>query len=381
MESSARQRNKVGCNPAERGVAPAFWRQGLDGTFSAEAWSCFAKEYWERGPLLIPQTLTQPLASEAEIFRASVEAGAHFRATDDDRGLSFYVEHARQVASIGDYLPQASDGSLARYAERVSRRLEGRRFGLVLEDIQVYAPTMWWQCRAFLRGLDAAVPGAGANRKATAFIGNYAMTPSGLHRGTSGNFKFVVSGRKRMRLWPDQFFRGRKGVDHTVHIEPFLPAATTLEGGPGDVLYWPSDQWHVGEALGGLCVSVSLAIFVQTRPPSNGDGSERAIAQRLNHASGGGFLRVPAPLPSRQIKAEEFVRSDARYPVFWEPGRAGEIVCSANGHAFAVKAERALIELLEQLNRGGKFRVSDLVGGRPALRRLLEKLRQLRAIS
>ncbi len=104
-----------------------------------------------------------------------------------------------------------------------------------------------------------------------------------------------------------------------------------------------------------------------------------AIARRLNHASGGGFRRVPAPLPFRRINAENFVRSDARYPVFWEPGRAGEIVCSANGHAFAVKADRALIELLEQLNRGGRFRVRDLDGGRPALR-VAGKLRRLRAI-
>ncbi len=169
VESSARQGNRAGCNPAERGVGPAFWRQGLDGTFSADAWSCFAKEYWERQPLLLPQVLTQPLASEAEIFQASVEAGAHFRAIDEDFGLSLYVEHARQVASIDDYLPQASDGSLARYAERVSRCLEGRRFGLVLEDIQAYAPTLWWQCRAFLSGFDAGCARCGSESESDCF--------------------------------------------------------------------------------------------------------------------------------------------------------------------------------------------------------------------
>lgn len=381
--SNKRRRSKAGVDQPSPAVAPAFSgaQSQHESQFAPEFWSHFTREHWERQPLFIPKPFSRPLIREAEIFRAVLDACTRFCQEREDVPLAFYIEHARQVASVVDYLPVAADKNMVRYASRISRTLRGQRFALIVEDIQAYAPELWWRFREFLGGLDDAVPRAGVNRKATVFIGNYAMTPSGLHVGTSGNFKFIISGRKRMRLWSDDFFRNQRGVNHTVHIERFLPAATTLECRAGDVLYWPSDQWHVGEAVGGLAVSVSLAVFIKSRAGKPAAGaSERRIAAWLNRKTGGGFHRVPTPLPHRILADHRRVRCDPRFPILWQTGDDGAIICSANGRAFAVKADEEIPKLLARLNSGDVCQVSELIATRSSLRALLEKLRQLRAI-
>lgn len=364
----AQRPQKAGASGRARATAPVF--------LSSEFWAEFAAEIWEKRPALYRQPFAPPLVAPAELFRATLRASRLYRDEAEDVPLSFYIEHARVVASVADYLPTAADKNMERYARRISRMLDGRRFALIIEDIQAYSPSLWRRFTSFLGPLDEAIPEVGARRKATVFIGDYAMTPSGLHVGTSGNFKFVVSGRKRMRLWPDAFFRGRKGVNHTTHVEPFLRKATTLEAAPGDIIYWPSDQWHVGEALGGLAVSISLAIFVQTRASEPQRGDERAIAAWLNQQTSGGFAHVPGPVP-RGLKMSAHLRGVAPRPILWRHGRNGEIICSANGHAFAIQENERAIALLERLNTGERL----VVPRDRSLRALLEKLHQLRAVA
>src|SRR6185436_729100 len=43
-------------------------------------------------------------------------------------------------------------------------------------------------------------------------------------------------------------------------------ASVVLQGKPGDVIYWPSSYWHVGEDAGGLSVAISLALFMEAEP-------------------------------------------------------------------------------------------------------------------
>jgi hypothetical protein len=88
------------------------------------------------------------------------------------------------------------------------------------------------------------------------------------------------------------------------------------------------------------------------------------------------------------------VRGQAAYPVVWL--RAGDdLICSANGHAFAVTASPRVVALLERLNGGEPHVVSGLIaeyaGTSTAtrvevettpenIRALLEKLASFRAI-
>ncbi len=342
-------------------------------------WSQFAREHWEKKPALLRQPFGRSFLAPAEMFQAVLAAGEAYRRDRASVPLDFYVEHARKTGTLDQYLPVAAEQNLDDYAARLSAQLRGRRFALIIEHIQAQAPEFWLRCRQFLGGLDEAVPTAGVNRKATVFIGDYGMTPSGLHVGTSGNFKFIVSGRKRLRLWPSEYFRGKKGVNHTKQIEPFLADAITLEGEPGDVIYWPSDQWHVGEALGGLAVSVSLAVFVHSRArPAAAGESRGAIAARLNRRTGGGFARTPRPLAGEGLPESAIVVAAARDAIEWEADASGEMVCSAGGHSFALPDCPAAFDLLARLNRGERVPVRE---SQKLTRALLEKLVSLRALT
>ncbi|MGH7393242.1 MAG: hypothetical protein ACREM3_27865, partial [Candidatus Rokuibacteriota bacterium] len=418
-----------------RGDRPAF---GL----SSRRWGEFYRRDWERRGLVLEQPLAAPLATPAEAFRCLLRASEAYRAGDRSVPLEFCIEHARLLADVAAHLPTDSDGSPAGYAERMTRQLEGRRFGLVVEDFQAFDATLWLRLRQFLRGLfdRTGIPREAA--KATLFLGNYRRTPFGLHRGRSSNFMFVVEGRKRILAWPDAFFRGKEDMTNRTDYGRLLPEAITLEGEPGDVIYWPSDYWHIGEDAGGLSAAISVALFMDagaagtlTRhaapliehrgaaldraarfPRSVGRlaamveraaGSLRDLdrapelrraltASWLNHATGAGFRRVPPPLLDVRLADDDIVTGQPADPILWLRGADREVLCSANGHDFAIAANPRLLRLLERLNAGTPARVAALVaehagacraGGRtfeasPAdVRALLEHLCRVRAIS
>jgi hypothetical protein len=195
---------------------------------------------------------------------------------------------------------------------------------------------------------------------------------------------------------------------------PYVADSTVLDGQSGDILYWPHDYWHVGEAVDGhLSVAISVALFmhddggagdllarasrpvrrvlaqgtetVTVRPAcvaTSLPGMTRAVARatatlrsasedrglarallaaRLNHATGYGFALPPAPLPVRPLADDAVVRGVPEYPILWL--RDGEdLVCSANGHAFTATASPHILSLLERLNGGEPYPVQDLVG-------------------
>jgi hypothetical protein len=352
-------------------------------------WDRIAKEYWERRPVRIKHPFRHAIISPKEMFAAVVDAAARYSKDERNAVLAFQIEGKRVEADPRKFFPRRSDQTLSRYADRLAQMLRGRRFALIIEEIQMEAPRVWLRFREFLYGLARAgrVP---ARVKASVFVGNYKITPAGLHRGNSANFKFVVQGRKKLHLWPDKLFRAEKNLARTLDVGRLLPSATTLEGRPGDIIYWPSDRWHVGECVGGLAVSVSLALYVKERPPGTSDR-----VARLNWTTSSGFACVPPPLPRRALHDRTVVRINPDFPIKCLPDRNAEIICSANGYAFTVTAHPGVLKLLRQLNTGGRFRVAQLIrqhagdfqSGRilfsakqKDIRALLEKLYSLRAL-
>jgi hypothetical protein len=373
------------------GIPSIIRPHAIDGfTFSKGLWKRVAKEYWERRPVLIKHPFRSAMISPKEMFAAVMDAAARYRKGERNAQVAFQIEGKRVEADPRKFLPQPGDRAMSGYVNRLARMLRGRWFALIIEEIQMEAPQVWLRFREFLCGLSRVgiVP---ARVKASVFVGNYKITPAGLHRGNSANFKFVVQGRKKLHLWPDKLFHGRKNLTGTLDVGRLLSAATTLEGHAGDIIYWPSDRWHVAECVGGLAVSVSLALYIKERPP----GPSAKVA-RLNCATSFGFSQVPDPLPHRQLKDNAVIRAHPHYPIIWLAGRDNEVICSANGHAFSVAAHPEVLKLLKELNRGNALRVGALIGqhsgdaqvgrvtfkaGSEDIRALLEKLYCLRAIS
>ena len=366
-------------------LAPARTSSGY--TLPDGFWTSFHETHWEKVGAVIAQPFAAPLASPDESFACLVTASERYRAGDHSVLLEFCIEHAQQLVDIGRYLPERSDESANGYAERITPLIGGRRFGLVVEDVQAYDAALWLRLRDYLRGLFEHTGLPGDCAKATVFMGNYDRTPFGLHRGNSGNFMFVVDGQKRMRTWPDAYFRGKEDLTHKLDYARHNGESIVMDAGPGDVIYWPSDYWHIGESLDSkMSSAVSVALFmnprlatdalvpaagmlrrhlpahrdIPVRPNRMTESSafidsvasretaalrsmaadpafERALrAGLLKKVTGYGFLRPPSALATRALPDDATIRALPEYPTLWIGGEDDEIVVSANGHALSI---------------------------------------------
>ena len=387
-------------------LAPSF---GLPTCF----WQRFHDECWERRATVIARPFPASLAEPEQTFAAIVDACDLWRAGQRDDTLRFFIGETQLLADVEQYLPRRDDESSAGYGARVSQLLGGRRFGLVIEEFQAFDAVLWQRLRDFLRGLYDVTGMPAEAAKATLFLGNYAATPWGLHRGRSGNFQFVVEGPKRIRTWPDAYWRGREDLSLRTDYQGHNEGSTVHDAQSGDIIYWPHDHWHVGEGIGGrVSVAISVALFmndegaannllaralgpvrrelarasghapvhprdVQSSLPSVTDivahetaalraagddrGLRRAlIALRLNHATGYGFGVLPARLPAQPLQDDAVVFGTSEYPILWL--RDDDVfVCSANGHAFTVTSTPQIVSLLERLNSGTPHRVETLI--------------------
>jgi len=223
--------------------------------------------------------------------------------------------------------------------------------------------------------------------KLTLFLGNYRNTPYGVHLGGASNFKFVIAGRKRMRVWDDASVRDKDALSFTNRYRSRLSGSIALDGAPGDVLYFPSSYWHVAEDSGRLSLSISVDLFVQPEPTYHPPTDAESLLLSINRSTASGFDDVPAVRPPRRLASADVIRGDPRRPIQWTKGKGRELVCSANGHACSAPRLRAVTSLLARLNAGAPICVRDAVRdhsgaglSRGGVRALLEKLYAFRAV-
>lgn len=385
-------------------------------------WENFVEQYWEKKPVVLKQPFGNPPLTSTEIFEATVAASDQFRAGRPGVPLRLFIERSRLSQDLGLHFPEASDGSLSHYTERLQARLGEQRFMFVLNNLQVYSYHLWAKMRNFLNGLYelTGVPSGAVDTDV--FIGNYKRTAAGIHKDAAGTFTFVVEGRKRMVVWPYEFFQERLGnKDYRKHYfqfdgldhDCFRDQATVLEGEPGDVLYWPSTYWHVGESDEPLHVSLNLSFYFPWQPlkfigstvnklvesslgtaawaemysfnPKNIKETAQALPQEITLAmdalkqasshplfqktaqlswvsrvTGFGFSEVPPPLPLKALVESDIIQADPNYPIVWIPCSDYEMICSANGHSFTVPAHSNIAALIDLLNTGAKLRVKNL---------------------
>jgi len=381
---------------------------------SRSFWETFCDLHLEKSPVVLKQPFASPFALSSDVFNGLVNASEQYREGTRIPPVRFYIEHAWQQAEIGKLLPHRDDSSISGFVERITRDLQGRHFGLIVNDYHSQDEVTWCKLRRFLLGLYEIVGMPPNQCEVGVFFGNYDKTPFGLHKDPHSVFTFIVEGRKRILAWPDEVFRGRPKMHDTLEYEQFRDQAIVLDGEPGDVIYWPSSHWHVAESTGGISLTISFSIDFSRYAPvhifqgvvrmlqdrlmsTNGTGveplnlarrtqnadmiyglTETAVdslnsvvndpqlprllqVQWLNHVTNLGFNGVPPPLPSRTLGDDEIVQGDAGFPIIWFPIEDDEIICSANGHSFSITAHPNIIKLLDELNAGVAGSVNQLI--------------------
>ncbi|MET7640725.1 cupin domain-containing protein [Streptomyces sp. NPDC005438] len=388
-------------------------------------WDTFVSRYWDREPVLYRGVDGGPFAEE-EVFEASVRGSRPPHPLAIPTNLQFLVER-RQQTRPRDYLPELSDGSFEGYERRMDQRLDGQRYALVVHRFHAFSHPVWRRARQFYSGLWERVGQPTHSVGSTLFHGSYEHSPVGVHQDRFSTFMFCVRGTKRMRFWAERPWS--EPVHTVLDYRPYLDSSFVVEVGPGDLLYWPSRYYHVGESAGrepATSVNVGVPrrehrpyyeikdLFRGTRPTASAplftpdagpDGrlsgelptaladavdafsrelseepfQDRATALALRVRTGGGFWPTPPPAAPPPLDEATPVRACA--PLLVAPGD-GPRRYGANGNVSAGRAGPEALAVLDRLNAGESVTVSGLPQPlRDEVRALLEELESFRAVT
>jgi hypothetical protein len=384
-------------------------------------WRRFAEQHWERAPLVLRRPLSEPLATPEQLFAIIVGASERYRQEGRVSGIPsersgrirLNIDNAVLLTDVERHLPLSSDGSLAGYTERMHHQFDGRPFELIVHQLQAYDAGLWRRLGRFIHGLYHHIGLPADKTEAVLFLRNHAATSFGIHQDDASVFMFVLQGTKRLLAWPDETFRGKEGRFASLDYARHRDTAMVLEGEAGDVIYWPSQLWHVGEAEAGLSASISLGLrlhhspladviniatallarkFSATRidtyscdwnnpnraaeqlpsPLEQGlhqlkdliDSGELASALQshwTNRVTGAGFTRVPAPQAAGSTSDQATIRGSDEFPIAWKPWRPGFMTISAGGSTLPVAESPGVTRLLERLSTGQPQPVGALI--------------------
>lgn len=358
---------------------------------------------WQRFPVLFRgHGLGDLLGTHDEIlagFRGLKGLGQHPRV---------YVDGTRLAPADG-HPCTASDSSLEAYLERLSGEYESSNVAVVADFFERSHPRIWFRHSAFLSGLYRAVGFPVGTASANVFVGSYDRTPFGFHKDRTDSFLYSLAGRKRFLIWnfddvakhlPLPADARHENIRYEKYDYTRLHSiAMVADTQPGDLLYWPWDAFHIGEpSPGELTVSVAIGIepfgspFWGVEPVAErgsyamrtepfGDGAQpdlvagrveamsRAIEDRavrdalreelLLRRTRLAFANPPPPAPVPELTDETWLRPPLPGLVAWQSAD-GRVVVSANGYSFSADEDPALLELIEEINRGEAVQVKAL---------------------
>jgi hypothetical protein len=400
----------------------------------------FVAQYWDSQPVVyrFPEA---SLPNAQDLFQALVRSAA--RTDDKDSGAAIFLDRVK-LSNTKGFLPQASDQHLEGYLDRIVGTPPKQEMMYHQVGFQVHDQQLWDKARNFVTASARVVGLPIAGVDLDTFLGKYRSTPRGIHTDPCQNFMLVVAGRKKMLVWPAEYFENKnfKIVGTPLHrtlmdcdYREHLDAAIVLEAGPGEVIYWPPSYWHIGAAadqyeeltavvninlhlgqtkafmLSDILEKAANAVISnkkvqfaypetsnlsgeikqipaleqdmleQLRRILNNPAVDESLLERwLRHLSGQGFKGV-LPLADRQeCPASGTISRVAS--LYWS-GCRDQLLVGVNGHVRRFLAKPELLEVLNLLNTNDSVPLKQIHGlAAPELtQELLEYLMEARAIS
>jgi 50S ribosomal protein L16 3-hydroxylase len=370
----------------------------------ADFWSDFVRRFWGRRPTVIRQPFAHSIASPAEVYAAMVAATDRLRG--DEHDFAFTIDGVRAGAHVERWLPARKDRSLDALAKRITSDLRGGSFAFFIRAFQLELGWVFWnRLRRFLTGLYAQVGVPAHRAEVDLFAGSYERSRRGIHLDSADVFCFVIEGRKRIRVWPGSTFRDGAYWYGLNAERKRLSRSHCLDGEPGDILYWPSSYWHVGESRGGTVSSLSLGLYSQdslaattarlveqevarelgadnvigalpTSAEQMKAASPRALRtiqrvsanlpvtllrRRLEQVTGYAFEHIPLPPARSQARTFKTVVVDPAFPILCR-SVGGTAIVAANGRSITVPSSTALRGMIDALNGGVPVSLSQGTG-------------------
>lgn len=374
-------------------------------------------ELWGEKPTVASAKWLRPLVTLENLFEIML-AGVERWRLSGKRDFSIWLE-GDIPARLESFVPLHEDGGIIEYYERLRATQKVEEFTFAQHGLHKYNFHFWDTCRRAVTDLveTTGVPTDGVDTDT--FLGAYSSTPRGIHTDQASTFMHILHGRKRMLVWPPNYFSEENAeivgtpLRKTVlqcDLERALADAEVLEGEVGDILYWPASYWHlstsdrprefsiavniglfIGEADRAMLYSVTQrALQSALRPFSahqyydvnqaipeveatalarlrkliSGPVIEEEIAdQWCRRLSSGGF-RDPPPvleiIPSYSEESQFRLAAEYGKVVFWKV-RSRQLVVYGFGQAVSLPLSDALLAKLSELAKGGQVRASHML--------------------
>lgn len=225
-------------------------------------WRSFAKNNWEKKPLLLKNVQTSlHEISAVEIFDLLVHYSDQCRKKNDPEGFKFYIDGFKaSTEDVLQVLPEKNDKSLLGYHARMKALFPD--YCLVCDELLRVNVKKQPLLTAFTDELYRHVGFPNRFSEMGLYLGNYRKTPFGVHVDSCGVFSFPVVGTKKFRLWSAAFGKKNPGLDRAFKYDKYKESSQLLVAEPGDMTYWPSSEWHIAESDGSFSATWSLGVWV-----------------------------------------------------------------------------------------------------------------------
>lgn len=225
-------------------------------------WKNFAKNYWEKKPLLLHKVKSSLLEIEAsEIFDLLVLFSNRCRKLKNPEGFKFYINGFKADSEdVLQVLPVKKDQSLLGYHRRMAALFSD--YCLVCDELLMVNQKKQNILSEFTKTLYRHIGFPNRFTEMGLYLGNYRKTPFGVHVDSCGVFSFPVVGKKTFRLWTPDFIKKNPDLERAFEYEKFKRGSQLLELRPGDLSYWPSSAWHIAESDGTFSATWSLGVWV-----------------------------------------------------------------------------------------------------------------------
>lgn len=382
---------------------------------TSDFWSNFVDKYWEKKAILLAQENSHilPKINPHELFQAVVSCTNSFRHGGQQKVRLFVNDSQVDLLRGGhrELLPQISDDSFVGYHQRMISNYGIEDYALIVADWHQFDRALWEKIVVSLEGLTKLV-GISASRMDTQlFLGNYKITPFGVHVDAASAFHFPIVGKKIVRFWPDSYAKQNLALHHARDYARFLENSSVIKAVPGQAIYWPSNYWHIGEGDGTFSVTWRFAywiaeglhklaiakvaeVFAKLNPSSdthlpeiltNSDAELPQVEEIINRLlqtvssdqfrqslvqswlerySAYGFLRVPAVTGKNSIDFQGSIYKKPTFPILATRIASDSICVAAAGRSCILKFSPDICLIIDELNQGKILLLQELLQSR-----------------
>ncbi|UAA37198.1 hypothetical protein KIH87_10600 [Paraneptunicella aestuarii] len=163
-------------------------------------------------------------------------------------------------------IPKISDGNYTNFIERLQPLLKGRELCTVLDRAELL-PHVRAEVYGLLKNVFSRLGYIAPESFAFFFFGEYTSTPFGAHihdceKECDATFITSLRGEKTIWVWPEGYEEDNPEVNGMRDMEAYSKDAAILIAHPGQMIYFPSYQLHIGESK----VKDSFNLFVAVKP-------------------------------------------------------------------------------------------------------------------